>query len=140
VLSVLAGVGVVAYALWSGGFIAWLAIPLGALFIVGNGYWLIRDKSRLALSATGMEWGFEWSRRSLAWAEVESMRVRRGGGLLTRRHVRWLEIEVRGDAERARLSRGLSRADVTVNLSGLERSAEAVVGLVEQYSGREIER
>jgi hypothetical protein len=91
------------------------------------------------LSETGIEWGFEWSKRRLDWTEIASMRELRWG-LLPSRRMRVLAIRTIGDRKGTAPNRLLFRSDFTINISGLEQPAEAALDLVEQLSGRRVER
>ena len=141
VASLAAGIGLLVFGIRLAGPFDWLFLAMGALFIAASSYWLVRNKPRLSLSETGVDWGFEWSRRRLAWTEIASMRERRWGAWRwQRRRFCFLAVSVIGHSKGRRADRFLFSADFTVNIGGLEQPVDMVLELVEQLSGQPVER
>jgi hypothetical protein len=135
-LAAVIGLAAIAAGLWLDDLVGWLAVVSGAACVAAASYRLVRKRPRLTLSTTRIA----WSRHSLPWSEIASMReLRFRFGLLRPNRLHVLAISTTERRQHHGPDRLLG-ADYTINISGLEQPAGAVLDLVEQFSGQTVER
>jgi hypothetical protein len=129
------GLVAIAAGVWIEGPVGWLAVAGGAAFAATAAYRVIRNRPRVTLSTDGIA----WFHHSLEWNEIVSMReLRFRLGLLPPR-LQGLALTTARPRKHTSPDRLLG-ADYTINISALEKPASAILDLVEQFSGRSVQR
>ena len=122
-----------------GGILGWIvAAGAGALLAAGM-YFMVKRPPRVTVTPSGIEWSYAFSRRkAVSWEDVVSIREVKQGRWPARRRI--LAIKTRAHMRGPWLTRLLFRADRAVYTSGLDQPADAVLTIVEQFSGQRIAR